>query len=57
MVEHRTTDTDELAPHPGMTGNDLAEFERWVDTVTMDTTGLWVIVAAVAVFVFLGWPS
>ncbi len=31
MTEHRTTDTDELAPHPDMTSNDLRDFETWAD--------------------------
>lgn len=39
MQEHRTTDTGELAPHPGMTSDDLRDFERWADQVDRDGTG------------------
>ncbi len=29
--EYRTMDTDELAPYPGMTSDDLREFEAWAE--------------------------
>jgi hypothetical protein len=33
MIEYRTTDTNELAPHPGMTADDLADFEAFAEDV------------------------
>lgn len=55
-VEHRTTDTDELAPYPGMTGDDLAEFEAWTDEVDggVDWHGIAWTVTFVVLFVIAG---
>ena len=39
MTEYRTTDGGKLAPHPGMTDDDLAEFERWADEQGQGLTG------------------
>lgn len=36
MVEYRTTDTNELAPHPNMTSEDLKEFEDWAKEIEKD---------------------
>lgn len=33
VIEHRTTDTGELAPYPDMTSDDLQDFESFCDEV------------------------
>ncbi len=40
MTEYRTTDTDELAPYPDMTSDDLHDFEVWTDEVENNGVGL-----------------
>ena len=33
MQTNRTSDTNRLAPHPGMTDDELVEFEAWAKEV------------------------
>ncbi len=58
MVEYRTTDTNELAPYPDMTGDDLKDFEVWAREIEKQgsetlRTFAWVFVAVILVFTML----
>ena len=49
MAEYHTTDTDELAPYPDMTSDDLRDFETYCDVVEEDcgrTLGAMILVIA-----------
>lgn len=48
-VEYRTTDTDELAPYPDMTGDDLEAFEDWAAEIEQGWRGLYWWLAAAAI--------
>jgi hypothetical protein len=51
MTEYRTTDTDELAPHPDMTSDDLRDFEAYCDDVSEFSDGdiFFIVLVALAV--------
>lgn len=55
MVEYRTTDTDELAPYPGMTYEDLRDFEGWTKELDnrYDWSVLWPCVTVALVYLVL----
>lgn len=48
-LEYRTTDTDELAPYPNMTAEDLYEFEAWAAEIEGQTAKPIVLMAVILV--------
>ena len=57
MIEYRTVDTNQLAPYPNMTADDLQDFEDWTRGVDREqrgsTAGIGLVLVGLVVIVLL----
>ncbi len=54
---HFTTDTCRLAPYPGMTEDDLRDFESWADEVDRNQPPLWPMLALLLFWAAVLWVA